>query len=259
MELDGVGPKETGPRASINSRLCDEGMTEDSAFSEMSTDAPPYPLLILDTSSRTTWVGLLSSPGEAAVLSEEQDPSKSLFALLEPALHATGFSLGDIASVAFCRGPGSMLGARTAAMAIRSWQAIGLQGSQRLYAYNSLQAAACLAVASPLAPESGSVVTDARRSTWNLLPFPADPNCPLELLSTEALEQRSEPLVTFKEFPTWTPTEARLLSLPYQPVSLFLNEGFTPFLKPVETATPLVIRTSDYKKWDARIHSAPRP
>lgn len=201
-------------------------------------------------------VGIKTADQAVASKSETQDPSKSLFALLESLLEEAQLTLPEIASIAFCEGPGSMLGARTASMAIRSWQAIDITGSQRLYSYSSLTAGAVLASRHPQTPESGLVVTDARRSSWNSLAYPASTVSELELKDNSELEAASLSLVTFSEFPSWTETTATLQAIDYDPISLFADKSFESYLRPVETATPLTIRSAAFKKWEAKIHTS---
>lgn len=234
-------------------------MIDDSDFTKMSNGPLHYPLLIIDTASRKTMVGIKTDAETLLSKSEDQDPSKSLFKLVESALEATSLQLSDLATLIFCEGPGSMLGARTASMAIRTWQAIGIPAASNLYSYNSLQAAAALAAESQETSDQGIVATDARRASWNTIAYPATPDSKLELIENENLLQTVSPLVTFPEFPIWTKTDARFQSIPYEPISLFTNDRFESFLRSVNTASPLTIRTNEFKKWDAKIHTSPTP
>ncbi|MDQ8180102.1 hypothetical protein [Pelagicoccus sp. SDUM812005] len=220
----------------------------------MSDQSPDYPLLVLDTSSRTTWVGLKLSARELISRSEEQDPSKTLFKLADAVLAEAGKSLSELASIAFCAGPGSMLGARTASMAIRAWKGIGIPAAQSVFYYNSLQIGAL--IAAEQLDSRGLVVTDARRAAWNALPFPLDPASELSLIANEELESREGTIASFAEFPSWTKTAARLTELSYDPSPIFQQEAFLPLLSPTREASPLTVRSNEYKKWDAKIHSA---
>ncbi|MBK1880550.1 hypothetical protein [Pelagicoccus mobilis] len=220
----------------------------------MSQKALEYPLLILDTSSRRTWVGLKLAADQLLARSEEQDPSKTLFRLLEELLDQTEVSLSELKSIAFCAGPGSMLGARTTSMAIRAWKGIGIPAAENVYFYNSLQIGALLAAKSE---QNGLVVTDARRSSWNALPFPYDSAESLRLIENQELENLQQPLVSFAEFPAWTKTEAAITLLTYDPSPIFEKEDFLQLLSLTENATPLTIRHNEFKKWEAKIHSAP--
>lgn len=215
-----------------------------------------FPLLILDTASRRTWVGLKLAADKLVAHSEEQDPSKTLFQLVERVLAEAGLKLESIATIGFCAGPGSMLGARTASMAIRAWKGIGIKGAKNVFTYNSLQVGARIAAQSL---EQGLVVTDARRSSWNTLPFPLDAGNSLRLKDNEALESETRTLVSFVEFPSWTKSEANIHQLHYDPTPIFEGADFLNAFSPAEEAAPLVIRHNEYKKWEAKIHVAPQP
>ena len=223
----------------------------------MPADAPEYPLLIIDTSSRRTWVGLKLSANQLFCRFEEQDPSKTLFRLVDELLAKSGLTLRELSSIAFCEGPGSMLGARTTTMAIRTWQSIGIAAANSVFVYNSLQIGAALAKSSSECGESGLVATDARRSSWNVLNFPIVPGQPILLIENEALQQETRKIVSFQEFPAWTKTTAKLRLISYDPTPIFELEAFLPLVRSTEHATPLTIRRNEFKKWDAKIHSAP--
>lgn len=223
----------------------------------MPKHSPKYPLLAIDTASRRTWVGLKLGPDQLHSKSEEQDPSKSLFRLVESVLSGAGIGLAQLASMAFCAGPGSMLGARTASMAIRTWKGIAIAGANDLFTYNSLQIGALIASNALGADSEGVVVTDARRSSWNALPFPSGARAPLALMTNEELENQTHDLVTFTEFPVWTKTTAILIKLNYDPTPFFKDETFLTILTPTDQANPLTVRSNEYLKWEAKIHSAP--
>lgn len=220
----------------------------------MSEQAPEYPLLVLDTSSRKTWAGLKLASDSLISKSEEQDPSKTLFKLVDALLQEAGISLLDLKSIALCAGPGSMLGARTASMAIRAWKGIGIPAAQKLFYYNSLQVGTL--IAAEAFEGNGLVVTDARRSSWNSLPFPLTDADELSLLSNESIESTETRIVSFAEFPSWTKTEAPLEILNYDPTPVFESKAYLRILAPTKEASPLTIRSNEYKKWDAKIHSA---
>lgn len=223
----------------------------------MSDSAPEYPLLAIDTASRRTWVGLKLGPNQLISKSEEQDPSKSLFRLVERMLEQVGLSLNDLASILFCAGPGSMLGTRTASMSVRTWKGIGIQAAKNVYSYNSLQIGAMIAEKSKQAPDKGLVITDARRMSWNSLSYPLSKDSELSLIANEDLETLNPSCVTFSEFPTWTKTAVRLTTLDYDPTPIFEGEDFRNLISKEGEATPLTTRHNEFKKWTAKIHSTP--
>ena len=203
---------------------------------------PEYPLLILDTASRATWVALKLGPDRLVAKSEEQDPSKTLFKLAQAVLEEGSTPLASVGSIAYCAGPGSMLGARTASMAIRTWKAIGIPAARNVFSYTSLQVGAFLA--SRAHGGAGWVVTDARRSSWNALRFPAAPNAAMSLLSNDELEAMNGRVVSIREFPRWTQTSAEIALLPYDPSQVFQSEAFLSLITETQDAAPVTTRSN---------------
>lgn len=223
----------------------------------MSPPTPDYPLIIIDTASRKTWVGLKLAADHLDYRFEDQDPSKTLFRLVDALLVEARLTLSDLAAMALCVGPGSMLGARTACMAIRTWKGIGIAAAQNVFSYSSLEVGALLAAAADESPNQGLVLTDARRSSWNALAYPLEEKGGMTLLPNEDLPSIASSCVTFAEFPNWTQATVALISLSYDPTPIFAGEAFLPLLTPTPDATPLTLRSNEFKKWEAKIHSAP--
>src|SRR4051812_6459597 len=126
-------------------------------------------LLVLDAASTRLQVGLLQATAAASWQTEDAEAGSALFKSTAAALQAGGLKLPDIGAFVFCEGPGSVLGVRTVAMAIRTWQVLQPRPA---YAYQSLAVAGCFAsrgAAGPLA-----IIADARRDSWHLQPIAAD-------------------------------------------------------------------------------------
>lgn len=109
----------------------------------------PHPLsacraaLLLDACGPHTAVGLFQN-GTAAALQSSATPSlASLFALSESVLDAAGLSLPQLDAFVYAEGPGSTLGLRLAAMAIRTWQSLRTQAAPaKVFCFNALAFAA---------------------------------------------------------------------------------------------------------------------
>lgn len=131
----------------------------------------PEPCLVLDGSARAgvrvgvlvggRWVGQGVSPDGAL---------EGLFGCVETALAEAGLRLGDVRSFALCVGPGSVLGIRIAALAVRAWSALELRP---LFVWESLAALARSALA---AGEQGPflVAAESRLKRWHALEVAAD-------------------------------------------------------------------------------------
>ena len=223
-----------------------------------STNSLDYPLLILDASSRKIWVGLKRDPNSLEHLSDTADPSACLFALVERLLDALKLRMADIRSIAYCEGPGSMLGIRTAVMAIRTWAGSGIGGAQRAFAYSSLQLGARIIEQEHPELIPCSLICDARRDSWHLLPAPAPSEAKTTLVPTSELAQGAHgPIVAFRNFQRWTKTDAIQHELEYTPESVFSTPP-EELLRPVPFASPMSLSENEFKKWTPKIHQAPQ-
>jgi tRNA threonylcarbamoyladenosine biosynthesis protein TsaB len=131
----------------------------------------PEPCLVLDGSARAgvrvgvlaggRWVGQGISPDGAL---------EGLFGCVEAALAESNLKLGDIRSFALCVGPGSVLGIRISALAVRSWSALE---SRPIFIWESLAGIARSALVSG---EKGPflVAVESRLKRWHALEVSAD-------------------------------------------------------------------------------------
>ena len=131
----------------------------------------PEPCLVLDGSARAgvrvgvfsggRWVGQGISPDGAL---------EGLFGCVERALAEAKVSLADIRSFALCVGPGSVLGIRIAALAVRSWSALE---PRPIFVWESLAGLARSALA---AGEKSPflVAVESRLKRWHALEVAAD-------------------------------------------------------------------------------------
>jgi tRNA threonylcarbamoyladenosine biosynthesis protein TsaB len=95
---------------------------------------------------------------------------EGLFSCVEAALAESKLKLGDIRSFALCVGPGSVLGIRIAALAVRSWSALE---SRPIFVWESL---AGIARSALVAGEKGPflVAVESRLKRWHALEVSAD-------------------------------------------------------------------------------------
>ncbi len=71
----------------------------------------------------------------------EEEALVGLFRASERVLSEAGLRLADIDAVLLCRGPGSLLGLRLAAMALVGWQSLPAWQNKPVWSYLSLEAA----------------------------------------------------------------------------------------------------------------------
>lgn len=227
----------------------------------MESAKPDYPLLVIDTASSVTWAGVKTGPSSLVSSKARSDPTKGLFQAIAECLQGAALGLPDLASIAYCEGPGSMLGARTAVMAIRTWSGVGIPAADHLFAFTSLELGSLLLAQSTFADRPALLATDARRDSWNALRYPNAAGSEIELMENPAFETMVAaerlPVLTLSGFARWTQTTVSFQEIAYDHDAIFGDESYLRCLRPVEFAAPLALRESAYKKWSPKIHSAP--
>ena len=131
----------------------------------------PEPCLVLDGSARAgVRVGVLSGGRWVGQGISPDGALEGLFGCVEAALAEAKLKLGDIRSFALCAGPGSVLGIRIAALAVRSWSALE---PRPIFVWESLAALARSALA---AGEKGPflVAAESRLKRWHALEVGSD-------------------------------------------------------------------------------------
>jgi tRNA threonylcarbamoyladenosine biosynthesis protein TsaB len=131
----------------------------------------PEPCLVLDGSARAgVRVGVLSGGRWVGQGVSPDGALEGLFGCVEAALAEAQLPLGDIRSFALCVGPGSVLGIRIAALAVRSWSALE---PRPIFVWESLAGIARSALA---AGEKGPflVAAESRLKRWHALEVSVD-------------------------------------------------------------------------------------
>jgi tRNA threonylcarbamoyladenosine biosynthesis protein TsaB len=200
------------------------------------------PLLILDAASARVQVGLLdrtdSAHPDGRWFRSGQEAGVALFEgvaqlAVDPA--AAG-------AFVFCEGPGSILGIRTAAMAIRAWNVLR---PRPVFVYQSLAL-----VARALGRPDTGIVADARRDTWH--------RCyagkPLERVPTASLQGD---LAMPEGFRHWTPLPPGVRATPYDVAALFAATADSDLLRETSAPDAFLHEEPGYATWTPQIHRAP--
>src|SRR5450432_909607 len=172
-------------------------------------------LLILDAASTFSQVGLLR-PGLAPLWHQAAGESGiEIFRGVKTVTQSSALGLEQIEAFVFCEGPGSILGIRTVAMAIRTWQVLK---NRPAYSYQSLAVAGGYAWTGT--PRELAVVADARRDTWHLQITAADGRPgPPERRATADLPDGE--LLTPGNFRAWSSPARNLTTCSYNLAALF--------------------------------------
>ena len=128
-------------------------------------------------------------------------------------------------------------------------------GLSQLFAYSSLELGARIIGAKYPELLPCTLICDARRNSWNAFPVPAPRAAKIEIVATEDLPAENRSIVTFETFQRWSKIDSISRELPYEPELAFANEPLE-LLRPLDFASPLTLRESDFKKWTPKIHQA---
>lgn len=214
-------------------------------------------LLILDASSTQIEASLWRGAAATAASSTEYfegDASTGLSQVVAGVLARERIRIHDLDAIAFCEGPGSILGIRLSAASLRVWRAV--RPSLAIYGFYSLP---LLAVAHPKL----TVVADARRDTWHSVRAGA-PHTLLRLSSAELAGENMDSvdaggLATPASFRRWSalPAGKELQSLPYSASALIAAALDEPFFRGTRDPDAFVAEAPSYATWSPRIHQSP--
>jgi tRNA threonylcarbamoyladenosine biosynthesis protein TsaB len=148
----------------------------------------------------------------------------------------------EAASIVFCDGPGSILGIRTVAMAIRAWSVLK---STPAFSYHGLEL-----VAHALGRADLTLIADARRDSWHSIKL----GSPLHRVQTTELTGE---LVTPDGFRNWTPLPATATRVPYVLADLVPRILDVDLLKATEAPDAFLHEEPNYVTWTPKVHRAP--
>jgi len=209
-------------------------------------------LLLADTCSTRVEVALWRD-GQlqpVAVATIDAEATSGLPEAVERVLTAATTHVRALDAVAFCSGPGSVLGIRLAAATLRTWRA--LRPDLALYGYASLP---LLATAHP----DLTIIADARRETWHTVRARSAthiervPSADLAALSAE------HALGTPATFRSWSkpPADVAIRPLEYSPSALFTAAPDADLFAAAPEPDAFMHETPAYATWTPRVHQAP--
>lgn len=229
----------------------------------MESDKNLENFLLIDASSPTsTLVGLLGENGKTwRAFDEEKSPA------LEGIFVATEKVLGSRmpAGFIFCAGPGSILGIRIAAMAIRAWCACRWHASVPVLAYQSLRLHVALITRAFPQEKDFAVLAESRLNCWNVLGVRAGaPEKKICEIKSDVLAQSvPEKVFLLPQRRAGTPT-LNAPATPFSPARFLENDAAvfaeTPALLTPCDEAPDALNTADpdsYAKWTPARHKSP--
>ena len=209
-------------------------------------------VLLLDPCTIQVQAGVLRADQPPLWHCGGDDSSIHLFAAAEECLAAAGLKPSQVGAYVFCDGPGSQLGIRTAAMALRTWQALRATPAP-VFAYRSLLVAA-LAHAHGN-PGPFAVVSDARRDSWHAVRLAAD-GAATEVLRVARADLAAwpEPLLTPQGFRAWAQPPRPAGTCTYDCAAMFAALGDRALLHPVAEPEPWLSAPITYQTWTGERH-----
>ncbi|HEY0944888.1 MAG TPA: peptidase M22 [Opitutaceae bacterium] len=205
------------------------------------------PLLLIDSASARVQVGLFGPDNFVQWTAADDEAGAAIFHCVEK----LGVQLGSVAAFAFCEGPGSVLGIRTAAAALRTWNVLK---SRPVFAFHSLAI-----VAQALAQPGLTVIADARRDSWHAVTVASDGQPgPLQRLPTAELPGE---LVTPAGFRAWSKLARPCRTTAYDLAALLAlpRVAQADLFRATTDPDAFMHEEPSYVTWTPRIHRAPTP
>lgn len=197
-----------------------------------------FPVVVIDAASDRVHVGLLSGAGSGHWDSSADESGVGIF----ECLRRLGVHPGEVQCWVYCDGPGSILGIRTVAMALRTWCVLQ---PRPVFAYTSLAL-----LAHTLARPEVGVIADARRGTWHHY----HPTTGLRRVTAERLTGN---LAMPDGFRCWADPPPNVIRVPYAPAEWLSRWWSADLLRPSAAPDAFLHDEPSYVTWTPHIHRAP--
>lgn len=146
-----------------------------------------------------------------------------------------------------------MLGVRTVAMALRTWQRLAPRPA---YEFDSLDLIA-LGLLGRGVERPFSVIADARRDTWHVRSVNAAGEiAPLQRCATSSLAGTAEALWQPNALRSWSPPPRATHEVAYEIPALFAAHSQADLFHLTASPDAFQHEAPEYKKWSAQVHSA---
>ena len=196
------------------------------------------PLLLLDACSARVQLGWLNDADHMRWISSEEESGVGVFKCIEE----LGISPDQAAAFVFCDGPGSILGIRTVAVALRTWNAFS---PKPVFSYHGLEL-----LAHALGRPELTIIADARRDAWHAITTTSR----LRRIPTAEL---SGELAMPDGFRNWTPLPPSVARVPYVIADVIPHILDLDLMRKTEAPDAFLHEEPSYVTWTPRIHRAP--
>lgn len=196
------------------------------------------PVLLLDAASTLVQVGIILPDGTQRWETSTEESGVAVFQCVQ----ALGVAPADVGAWIYCEGPGSILGIRTVAMALRAWAVLR---ETPVFGYASLEL-----VASALGKGDVAVIADARRGLWHHFQIGRGQR---RLRADELVGE----LVMPEHFRHWSEKPANVTLVPYRLADLWPRVWDADLLRPIVAPDAFLHEEPSYVTWTPQIHRAP--
>ncbi|MBI5693308.1 MAG: peptidase M22 [Verrucomicrobia bacterium] len=193
----------------------------------------------LDAASARIQVGRLNADGTGTWCVSEEEAGIGVF----DCLRRLEISPREVSTWIYCDGPGSVLGIRTVAAALRSWRVLG---NPSVFSYCSL------ALVAHTLPDQGEigVIADARRDSWHHYQVGQG----LRRVVGSGLSGR---LVMPEGFRSWSNHPLPFDRVPYDLALLMPRALDAPLLRGSDEPDAFLHEEPSYVTWTPQIHRGP--
>lgn len=215
-----------------------------------------FPALVIDGSCPQLFTGILKHTDTwSAQRNAIGAPLEYLHKSVAGVLDESAIQLADIRSFIYCSGPGSILGLRLCAMAIKTWQ-FTAQHPVKLWAYDPLQLAAYQYLESQTIEDNCWIICAWKQDYWHQVHVQNGYVQSTQVIRQAELEDYNGPLYYMQQRKQWkqTPGSTRL---EFQPENMHQVLGSAQWLQAVSEASLSELGQSQFEKWNAQAHHAP--
>ena len=208
-------------------------------------------ILLIDSASTSVQAAVLRKNSEPVWSTKIGEAGEQVFTSVNDVLTRADLALDGVDAFIFCDGPGSVLGIRTAAVALRTWRVLR---DRPAYAFCGLAV-----VAHALAQNNGrrdfAVIADARRDTWHRIAVAPDGTISnLHRLPTAAL---TGALVMPEGFRHWTQLPASVETTAYSLAALLPTLADADLFYAAAEPDAFLHEEPVYQTWTPKVHRAP--
>lgn len=209
-------------------------------------------ILVLDASSTRIQVGLLQNNQWLAFQSSSYESLQAIFFGVQTCLNNANKALDDLTFFVFCEGPGSLLGIRVIAMALKAWTSFPNRQNIPIYSYNSLAVSYILIQKFNKPQKDFKVISPLTKDTFLVA---LDPHATkIEQVSFADLSKSTSQLwyFSFKKLGAQIPQNSFTFDYNLEKIpDIFLS---TNILKQTNNPDALLLKQHNFVKWSGGRH-----